>query len=330
MINLRVFQLLDKFRFGGGENVAVNYAIVLNKLGIKNYLVAEYMDDKFLKKLENHHIEYISKDKLNENIDDIIFIHTNRNLLKMYFKYMWKSKKPKIYYIQHLLYSERKLKILSKMINRICDGFIQITPITEDLIKKHIKTEIIFFPNFYINKYSENERKQIRNQIRNNLKISEKDYIVTFSGVFKKGKNVSHIIELSKMLEDQKNIKFLILGDGPEREIVKNNLKDNIIWPGLVDDVEKYLYASDLYFFPSQKEMMPLALIEAISADLPIISYETEISKFLLEKRFIAKNLLEVKEKIIEFYNIDFRKYNYMKKYDLNYGIENLKKIIWS
>lgn len=330
MINLRVFQLLDKFRFGGGENVAVNYAIVLNKLGIKNYIVAEYMDDKFLKKLEDHNIKYMSKDKLNENIDDIIFIHTNRNLLKMYMKYIWKSRKPRIYYIQHLLYSEKKLKMLSKMINYVCDGFIQITPITENLIKKYINTEIIFFPNFYINKYSENEREQIRNNLRKELKISEKDYIVTFSGVFKKGKNVSHIIELSKMLEDQKNIKFLILGDGPEREIVKNNLKDNIIWPGLVDDVEKYLYASDLYFFPSQKEMMPMALIEAINADLPIIAYETDISKFLLEKQFIAEGLLEVKEKILEFYNIDFRKYNHKNKFDLNYGMEKLKKILWS
>ncbi|WP_165974007.1 glycosyltransferase [Marinitoga lauensis] len=321
---------MDKFRFGGGENLAVNYAIVLNKLNIENYIVADYMDDKFLEKLKNHKIKYLNKKEFKENTNDILFIHTNRNLLKMHTKYFWKKEKPKMYYIQHLFYSEKKLKMLSKMINHTCKGFIQITPITRDMIKKHIKTQIYFFPNFYINKYDEKEKLKIRNELRKELKISDNDYIVTFSGVFKKGKNVSHIIELSKQLKNYKNIKFLILGDGPEREIVKNNLNNNIIWPGLVNDVEKYLHISDLYFFPSRKEMMPLALIEAINADLPIVAYNTELNKFLLEERFIVDNLSEAKDKVLEFYNSNLRKYSHDNKFDLNFGIKNLKKILWS
>ncbi|KLO24334.1 hypothetical protein X275_00620 [Marinitoga sp. 1197] len=327
---MRIFQLLDKFRFGGGENVAVNYAKVLNKLKIENYIVAEYFDNKFLENLEKNKIKYLSKKNLKENDKDTLFVHTNRNLLKLFLKYKFKNKRPKIYYIQHLNYSKKKMSILSKMINSICDGFIQITPIIENNMSKYIKIKKYFFPNFYINKYSINERDSIRNKIREQLNFLPKDYVVTFSGMFKKGKNVSHIIKLAKEFKEYNNIKFLILGDGPENAIIKNNLQKNIIWLGLVDDVEKYLLATDLYFFSSINEMMPMALIEAINANLPIVAYNTEINKYLLEYQFIVENIEEAKERILEFYNLDFRTYNHKNKFDFEFGIKNLKKILWS
>jgi hypothetical protein len=58
---------------------------------------------------------------------------------------------------------------------------------------------------------------------------------------------------------------------------------NNIIAVGCVNDVERYLISSDIYLFSSfLQEMLPMALVEAINADLSILAYDTIINRFLL------------------------------------------------
>ncbi|BBE30180.1 hypothetical protein OSSY52_03210 [Tepiditoga spiralis] len=319
----KVYQLLDKFRFGGGENVAFNYARILNKLNIENYLIAKNQDNNFINKLKNYKINYKTKlNKINKN--DVLIIHTNRNLIKIFIKYFFKINKPKIYYLQHLEYDEKKFKRLSKIINYICNGFIQITPITENLINKYIKIPVIFFQNFNINRYKKEEYEKIKNKIRKELNLKDDDYIAMFSGTFKKGKNLSHILYFA---EKNPKIKFLILGDGEERSILKNKT-NNIIWLGRVEDVEKYLIASDLYLFTSGKEMMPMALIEAINYNKACLAYNIEVNKYLLNKIQLCKNKEEMNQKIKELYKNKINYFEYKTKYNFDYGIRKMKELL--
>ena len=45
----------------------------------------------------------------------------------------------------------------------------------------------------------------------------------------------------------------------------------NIHFLGQVDCVDKYLKASDMFVFPSEREGMPNAVLEAMSSNLPIV-----------------------------------------------------------
>ncbi|PXY02985.1 hypothetical protein DF185_02515 [Marinifilum breve] len=72
---------------------------------------------------------------------------------------------------------------------------------------------------------------------------------------------------------------FTFLGDGPERvelqsEIDKYNLSKHIDFKGAVDnaDVYKYLCKSNIYILMSYNEGLPISIIEAMRAGLPIIS----------------------------------------------------------
>lgn len=70
---------------------------------------------------------------------------------------------------------------------------------------------------------------------------------------------------------------FLIIGEGPERPkleklIQKYNLKNNFFLLGHIPDAYKYLKAFDIFVLPSLKEGFPYAILEAMSAGLPIVA----------------------------------------------------------
>ena len=52
-------------------------------------------------------------------------------------------------------------------------------------------------------------------------------------------------------MRNDSSIEFLIIGDGPEVNLVKSYPYSNLHWIGRVNDVEQYLIASDIYLFSS-------------------------------------------------------------------------------
>lgn len=291
--------LINYFRQGGAENVAYNYIKVLKSLEVDSVIIGK----PYSKTYENRFLEFAATEysitkELVKNAN-YIFIHSNQCLLRLlkYYRII-KKKNIRVIYIQHLNYNETKFRLLSTLINFLCTDFIQITPITSALVDKYIKIKRHFIVNFYISKYDKVQWSLIRNEIRNKYNIPQDSILVTFSGIFKPGKNIGEFIELAKSMQDNLKYKFLVIGDGPEADIVKTYTGENLIWVGRVNDVEQYLIASDIYAFLSkfEGEMMPMALIEAINTNKKIIAYDTEINNFLLSNQtlpYIDKSILD-------------------------------------
>ena len=319
-----VVYLLNSIKHGGAENVAFNYAKVMKRMHISSVFIGKPASEEYAQKIsEIGTIKYHVSGKILRDAD-IILVHSNLNLLKvLLFRILplkWKRKK--VIYLQHLLYSERKFKILALLINTICTDFIQITPITNTLVHKYIKTNINFIVNFYLNNYSENEWPKIRKEVRNELNIDNDHLLVTFSSILKPGKNISEFISLAKTSTNLTNISFLVLGDGVEANVVRNYDGNNLIWLGFVNDVERYLIASDIFVFLSKQEMMPMALVEAINTNKYILCYNTIVNNFLVNGStydVITKNTLSLK-------NLPNGKN--LTHYDESYAIMKLSKLI--
>jgi glycosyltransferase involved in cell wall biosynthesis len=180
--------------------------------------------------------------------------------------------------------------------------------------------------NFYLNSFNEAEWNRIKEKKRNILNIDTNATVIMFSAVFKEGKGLRDMLDLiSKIIElDKKKYVFLIVGDGPERDLIHNfQYKDRLLWTGFVNDVEEYLIASDIYFFPSlfNLEMMPMALIEAINLDKKILSYKTDINNFLLND----STCIDIGEVLHNLYN-DIYPCN-LVKYDYKYAFDKFKSI---
>lgn len=86
---------------------------------------------------------------------------------------------------------------------------------------------------------------------------------------------------MSIVVQDAPNAKVGICGDGAlrndlEMQIHSLRLEEHIRLFGMRDDVIKYLAAADVFVLPSRWEGLPIALLEAMSAGLPVIATRVE------------------------------------------------------
>lgn len=86
-------------------------------------------------------------------------------------------------------------------------------------------------------------------------------------------KNMLEALEIAKLLPQYN---FLWLGNGPDFNMIKEKISieriDNVYLVGPKDNVKDYLFIADVYLSTSRWEGMPLALLEALSAGLPIVA----------------------------------------------------------
>ncbi|MEA2089050.1 MAG: glycosyltransferase family 4 protein [Patescibacteria group bacterium] len=135
--------------------------------------------------------------------------------------------------------------------------------------------------------YSEEEL----NNLKKELGKSENDkYVVTTSRLVLKNA-VDDVIKSLQYLPE--NVKFLILGDGPDRnklgELAKKlKVENRVKFLGLVDHkiMPKYLKASDIFIRPSLSEGLGNSFLEAMAAEIPVIAtQEGGIADFLFDAK---------------------------------------------
>ncbi|MDD5687985.1 MAG: glycosyltransferase [Elusimicrobia bacterium] len=130
-------------------------------------------------------------------------------------------------------------------------------------------------------------------------KIPAKKIIVIYNGVFKP-QNIKHKItnefivgcvtrlhrekgvylipDIAKIIiEKNKNIRFFIFGDGPEKQNlelgIKNlKLEDSVKFYGWQNDLEKIYTSFDLLLLPSEEESFPQAALDAMAFGIPVVA----------------------------------------------------------
>lgn len=124
---------------------------------------------------------------------------------------------------------------------------------------------------------------KVRQQVRKKLKLND-NLIIGHIGRFSYQKNHQYIIEIfSKLVLHEPKARLLLVGEGPDREVIENlvkekNLENNVIFYGLSNHVEKLLQAMDIFILPSHFEGLPIVGVEAQTAGVPVI-FSDQISK---------------------------------------------------
>ena len=96
-------------------------------------------------------------------------------------------------------------------------------------------------------------------------------FVVGFVGRISPEKNVLTILKSAQYLKD---VSFVIIGDGPEKEKLQNISKKlkNVYWLGRKDNIEEYYPSFDVLTLTSDMEGLPLVLLEAMASGTPCIS----------------------------------------------------------
>lgn len=158
-----------------------------------------------------------------------------------------------------------------------------------------------------------------RSNFRDSLSIDKDDFVLAFTGRFVAFKGFDILIKAVNYLEKEcnyRNIKLLLIGgedpihgnglDKQQEKLYKDN--SNIIQVGFTADVNLYLAISDLFVFPSQKEGMPVCIMEALSMGVPVVTSNSRGCNDLVQDNFNGlllsdrPTVSEVSEAILKLY----------------------------
>ena len=152
-------------------------------------------------------------------------------------------------------------------------------------------------------------------------------------GRFSEEKCPLKFVEMVDQLRSYEDIFFMMIGNGPEYESVKQRitnlrLEDKIYLPGFVEDNKPFLKVTDLLIIPSRIEGIPIILMEALSLGVPVIASQiggipdiitNEANGFVCN----PNNIDDFIQRILQIYS-DHNLYEKLKVNGRNYAVENL------
>jgi glycosyltransferase involved in cell wall biosynthesis len=359
---LKVLHIIDSLGLGGAQTVVKG--IFEYQKDNKNIFLFALRKRKILIEVAHQNVTVFNSEKkyslkplfelrdlIRREKIDILHCHLFRsNVFGIVLKIIWF---PKIKLIVHehggILEDGFVYRFFLRYGQRKIDTYIAISEyIKRSLIKfAHIKEDkISLLYNFVdLKKFNRDTISWDINDERKKYGVNKDDFLVGFVGriVERKGwRNfVSVAIEISK---DNKNIKFIIAGDGVQKNelltiLEKNKIKNEIIYLGHVSDIVRLYSILDTIIVPSHWEPMGLTELEAQAMGVPVIASDVDGLNEVIKDRenallFKIGDIKMLKELICEVYRnnqvIEFLKDGMNKnigKYNLISYVEKLLNI---
>lgn len=169
---------------------------------------------------------------------------------------------------------------VEKALARKTDVLITINKEDYERAKTFKAGRVVYIPGVGIdvNKFKRSIEK--RNIKRCELGLSDNDYVLLSVGELIKRKNHAAVLEaLSVLKKDGKldRIQYLICGRGILADELKQKaetlgISEHVHFLGYRSDIAEICSAADVFVFPSHQEGLPVAVMEAMAAGLPIIA----------------------------------------------------------
>lgn len=284
----------------------------LEKIGHKVYIIAPYEPgyedtDSDIMRLKSfklifqpeYRLSYLPDSKVMKKIRalELDIIHSETPFsIGLIAKYVAKKEKLPLLHTYHTLFPEyvhylglptgitRKMaEKASAIYCNMCDHIIAPSyEVKRELLRYGVKKDMTIIPtgvsvNSFLDNFDENDIENIK--IKYGINKTEK--ILLFVGRLGKEKNIDFLIEVFSNLikSGEKNIKMLLVGDGPYRETLEKkveelNIKDKTIFAGYVDrtKIGVFYKAADIFIFSSLTETQGLVVLEAMAAEKPVVA----------------------------------------------------------
>jgi glycosyltransferase involved in cell wall biosynthesis len=183
--------------------------------------------------------------------------------------------------------------------------------------------------------------KYTSNSKRKSVINSNNTLILINVGSFNLNKNQNFLLDIIVELNNRnKYINCFFLGDGSfrinvEKRAKELNILDQCIFKGNIENVEEYLWKSDVYVHVAFKEALGLTILEAMAAGLPVVTLDGGGNRdlivngkngYLIEQQdpqLFADLILEVyQNQAISVFNIE-----YANKFDIESYCDKLLNI---
>jgi glycosyltransferase involved in cell wall biosynthesis len=117
-----------------------------------------------------------------------------------------------------------------------------------------------------------------RDEVRKEIGVGPRDVVLLQVARLDYLKDhVTAVRTLERVVRERPEVKLVLVGEGPERgkieqAVRERRLEGQVIFLGLRNDVPRLLGAADLFLLTSVSEGIPVTLIEAMAAGLPVVS----------------------------------------------------------
>lgn len=205
--------------------------------------------------------------------------------------------------------------------------------------KLHKNGKVYYVPGVGINLEKIQNLKVDIKQKKTEIGILEDIPVLLSVGELIKRKNHETVLKALSQIKD-KNFIYLICGRGILMEYLQNltkqlGLESEVKFLGFRKDIAEICKTADLFIFPSYQEGLPVALMEAMAAGLPVIASNVRGNRDLIEKENLfepndVKTLTSLIEKRFDVMENDgFRKETYtnLEQYSLTNVLKQMAEI---
>jgi N-acetyl-alpha-D-glucosaminyl L-malate synthase BshA len=203
-----------------------------------------------------------------------------------------------------------------------------------------ITTQIKVIPNFIdVEKFKFKTVPCEKGQI-----APEDQLVITHISNFRPLKRVIDVLKTFKIINEQLNVKLLMVGDGPEKERAmrhcrSHNMEDAVLFLGKSNQIDEILCFSDLFLLPSEQESFGLAALEAMVHRVPVVCsdvgglpevIENGVSGFLCplgDVNAMAEKAINILEDHERHKGFKERAYESSKKFDIEKVISHYESL---
>lgn len=166
---------------------------------------------------------------------------------------------------------------IEKICSYFADAILTINKEDWAFAKKYFKnTRIFYLSGIGVDVDLYAQKADCGVDFRRVLNLQNEEKVIISVGEMTANKNHAVIIR-ALTFSQLENVHYVIVGSGicrPQLEeyASKLNVSDRVHFLGYRDDIAALLHASDVFVFPSYREGLPVALMEAMAAGVPIVA----------------------------------------------------------
>lgn len=165
--------------------------------------------------------------------------------------------------ISNPLIIKPQIKMVQKVYDQCSKILISSKGFEKSICEKgNYKDKLVYFPNWAEDVRGKTPANFDINKIEPFASKSEDDFILLFAGNIGEAQHLDAVVEAAKLLKDEKNIKFVFVGDGRRKETLEqfareNDLHDTVFFLGRypITTMPVFMNASDVLMFSLKDEL---------------------------------------------------------------------------
>lgn len=288
----RVMVVLPELETGGGQRIALEIVRNIKREDVVIQVVSLYpRRGEILETLADESgidVRYLSKTKgfcpavffqiyrvIREFRPDVI--HAHLRVMPYLLAPMCLCHVPRRYYTVHNL-ADRDASGVKRLILRFAFRFCKVLPVAISPLCQRSICQVYGLPMEKVALVEQgiDVKRFVRPEKYDQLPDDEIRILAV--GRLSEQKNYELMLDVFREVHSlHPNTSLLILGEGEKRELLQQRIEqlgisDSVSMPGITDKVNEAMWNSHIYLMSSHYEGLPLVVLEAMSAGMPIVS----------------------------------------------------------